>query len=69
MSEDRYTHPTDGADPRERDEDFTDADKAAAVQRERQVTHPQEPEGDQATSSDSPGVNPADRHRIEPDEA
>ena len=68
MSEDRYTHPTDGGDPRERDEEFTDDEKMAKRQRERQVTHPQEPERHQATSADAPGVNPADRHRIEPDE-
>jgi hypothetical protein len=67
MSEDRYTHPTDGGDPRERDEEFTDAEEMAKRQRERQVTHPQEPERDQATSADAPGVNPADRDRIEPD--
>jgi hypothetical protein len=33
----------------------------ARRQRERQVTHPQEPERDQATSADAPGVDPADR--------
>jgi hypothetical protein len=64
MSEDRYTHPTDGADPRERDEEFTDAGEMARLQRERQVTNSQEPEGDQATSADSPGFNPADRDQI-----
>jgi hypothetical protein len=61
MSEDRYTHPTDGEDPRERDEEFTDPEKMAKLARERQVTNPQEPEREQATSADSPGRNPADR--------
>jgi hypothetical protein len=69
MSEDRYTYPTDGGDPRERDEEFTDAEEMAKRQRERQVTHAQEPERDQATSADAPGVNPADRHQVEPDES
>jgi hypothetical protein len=64
MSEDRYTSPTDGGDPRERDEEFTDAEAMAKRQRERQVTHPQEPEREQATSADSPGTNPADRDKI-----
>ena len=64
MTEDRYTHPPDGEDPRERDEEFTDAEKVARLQRERQVTNPQEPEGDQGTSADSPGHNPADRDQI-----
>ena len=69
MSEDRYTYPTDGADPRDRDDEFTDPEEMARRQRERQVTHPQERERDQATSADSPGVNPADRDRVESDEA
>ena len=41
----------------------------AKRQRERQVTHPQETEREQATSADSPGFDPADRDRIEPDES
>ena len=68
MSEDRYTHPTDGGDPRERDEEFTDTEEMAKRQRERQVTHPQEPDGEQASSADAPGTNPADRHRPETDD-
>ena len=68
MSEDRYTYPTDGGDPRDRDAEFTDTEAMAKRQRERQVTHPQEPEREQATSADSPGLDPADRDRIEPDE-
>ena len=63
MSEDRYTYPTDGEDPRERDAEFTDSEKMAKLARERQVTNPQKPEGEQATSADSPGRNPADRHQ------
>ena len=69
MSEDRYTYPTDGEDPRERDEEFTDSEKMAKLARERQVTNPQEPEREQATSADSPGFDPADRDRNEPDES
>jgi hypothetical protein len=69
MSEDRYTYPTDGGDPRERDEEFTDSEAMAKLARERQVTHPQEPEREQATSADAPGLDPADRDRIEADEA
>ena len=68
MSEDRYTQPTEGDDPRERDEEFTDSEAMAARQRERQVTNAQDAEGAQALSSDAPGRNPADRHRMEPDE-
>ena len=64
MSEDRYTHPTEGEDPRERDQEFTDPEEVARVQRERHVTHPQEPERDQGTSADAPGDNPADRDSI-----
>ena len=61
MTEDRYTYPAEGEDPRERDEEFTDAAEMARVQRERHVTNPQEPERDQGTSADAPGRNPADR--------
>jgi hypothetical protein len=68
MSEDRYTYPADGEDPRERDEEFTDSEKMAKLARERQVTNPQAPEREQATSADSPGRNPADRDQIESDE-
>jgi len=68
MSEDRYTHPTEGDDPRDRDEEFTDSEEMAKRQRERQVTNAQEADGDQALSADAPGRNPADRHRMEPDE-
>ena len=64
MSEDRYTYPTHGEDPRERDREFTDAEEVARVQRERHVTHPQPPERDQGTSADAPGDNPADRDSI-----
>ena len=68
MSEERYTYPTDGGDPRERDEEFTDSEEMATRQRERQLTHPQEADGAQATSADAPGTNPADRHHPQPDE-
>ena len=69
MSEDRYTHPTAGGDPRDRDEEFTDSEEMAKRQRERQVTHAQEADGVQATTADAPGTNPADRHQPQPDEA
>jgi hypothetical protein len=61
MTEDRYTYPAEGDDPRERDEEFTESDEMLRVQRERHVTNPQEPERDQGTSADAPGRNPADR--------
>jgi hypothetical protein len=64
MTEDRYTYPAEGDDPRERDEEFTDADEMAKVQRERHVTNPQAPERTQGTSADAPGRNPADRGAI-----
>ena len=64
MTEDRYTYPTDGEDPRTRDEEFTDAEEMERVQQERNVTRPQSPEGDRGTSSDSPGRNPSDRGSI-----
>ena len=64
MTEDRYTHPTNGEDPRERDEEFTDAEEMARLERERQVTNPQEPEREQGTSADAPGRNPADHGSI-----
>jgi hypothetical protein len=64
MTEDRYTHPTDGEDPRERDEEFTDAEEQARLARKRHVTNPQTPEREQGTSADAPGRNPADRGSI-----
>ena len=64
MSEDRYTYPTEGDDPRERDAEFSDAEEMARVARERHVTNPEEPERDQGTSADAPGTNPADRDSI-----
>jgi hypothetical protein len=64
MSEDRYVHPTDGEDPRDIDREFADPEEAARVQRDRQVTNPQEPEREQGTSADAPGRNPADRGAI-----
>jgi hypothetical protein len=62
MTEDRYTYPTEGDDPRERDEEFTDAAEVQRTQRERHVTNPQAPQSEQGTSADAPGRNPADRH-------
>jgi hypothetical protein len=62
MSEDRYTHPADGEDPRERDREFTDAEHQQELQRTRHVTNDEPPAGLQGTSADAPGTNPADRH-------
>jgi hypothetical protein len=60
-SGDRYIKPADGEDPRDIDREFTDADGVARRQAERAVSHPQEPEGEQGTSADAPGINPSDR--------
>jgi hypothetical protein len=60
-SQDRYVKPAEGEDPRDIDKEFSDADVVARRQAERAVTHEQHPEGEQGTSADAPGVNPADR--------
>ena len=60
-SEDRYVKPAAGEDPREIDREFTDAELVAKRAAERPVRHDQESEGDQGLSSDSPGVNVAER--------
>lgn len=49
-SDDRWTYPADGQDPRE--------DEAA-----RHVTHQQVVEREQGLSSDRPGIDPSDRDR------
>ena len=41
---------------------MSDADAVAAKQATRAVSHPQEREGRQGTTADSPGVDPSDRH-------
>jgi hypothetical protein len=67
-SDDRYTYPADGDDPRDIDRERTDEQKMAEAARDRAVTHPQDTERDQGTSADQPGLDPSDREReIEPD--
>ena len=61
MSEDRWTYPAQGEDSRDIDREHTDAATVARKQEERPVTHGQEPESQQGTSADAPGVNPSDR--------
>ncbi len=63
-SEDRYTHPADGEDPRTADRELTDPDHQRRLARDRQVTRDQPVERAQGTSADRPGINPADRDRI-----
>lgn len=65
MSEDRYTYPTEGDDPRERDRELTDAEEMARLQRERHVTNAQPPERSQGTSADAPGHDPSDREHAD----
>jgi hypothetical protein len=64
-SEDRYVYPAEGADPREVDREYVDPEQAAARQKDRAVSHPQETERAQGTSADSPGFDPADRERAD----
>jgi hypothetical protein len=62
-SEDRYVKPAEGADPRDIDREFTDANVVARREAGRAVTHPQPRERLQGTSADSPGFDPSDRER------
>jgi hypothetical protein len=64
-SPDRYVKPAEGEDPRQIDEEFSDADVVARRQAERAVSHPQESEREQGLSADAPGVNPSDRDRVD----
>jgi hypothetical protein len=64
-SGDRYIKPADGEDPRDIDREFTDADVVARRAAERAVSNPQERTGEQGTSADAPGVNPADRDSVD----
>jgi hypothetical protein len=64
MTQDRYTHPAEGEDPRERDREFSDVDEVAQTESERHVTNRQRPDRQQGTSADAPGTNPADRGAI-----
>jgi len=61
MSEDRWTYPAEGDDSRDIDREHTDAQAVARKQEERSVTHGQDPERQQGTSADAPGVDPSDR--------
>jgi hypothetical protein len=62
-SEDRYVKPAAGEDPREIDQELTDAEFVAGREATRQVSHPQHAEGAQGISSDAPGVDASDRDR------
>ena len=56
-SEDRWTYPAEGADPRDRDDERVHADEVE----QRQVSHDQDVERDQGLSSDKPGVDVSER--------
>ena len=64
-SDDRYVKPAAREDPRDIDREFTDADLVARRQAERQVSHPQEAEGEQGISADSPGVDASSRDHVD----
>jgi len=61
MSEDRWTYPPEGDDPRDIDREGVDPEATEEAREARQVTHDQEQERRQGTSADAPGVDPADR--------
>jgi hypothetical protein len=60
-SDDRYTYPTEGQDPRDRDREAADPEERARRARGQAVTHPQQPVRSQGTSADAPGHDPSDR--------
>jgi hypothetical protein len=64
-SEDRYTYPTTGDDPRDIDREVSDADAMKRREKGRQVTHAQERERGQGTSADAPGFDPSDCERAD----
>ena len=64
-SEDRYTYPAEGDDPRDIDREVRDPEAMTKRENERAVTHPQEPERPQGTSADAPGFDPSDRERAD----
>jgi hypothetical protein len=68
-SGDRYVKPADGADPREIDRELTDSEVVARREATRQVSHQQEPTGEQGLSSDAKGFDAADRDTVDADEA
>lgn len=65
MSEDRYTYPAQGEDPRARDRELTDIEEQDRLRRERHVTNAQPPERAQGTSADAPGHDPSDREHAD----
>lgn len=52
-SEDRWTYPTEGEDPR----DYDDQQRLAADVTNRQISHDQSAERTQGLSSDKPGID------------
>jgi hypothetical protein len=63
-SEDRYTKPVAGEDPREIDDELTDPEFVAEREATRQVSHPQDAEGQQGISSDAPGFDASNRDQV-----
>ena len=63
MSEDRYTYPAEGDDPRDIDREKTDGELVARRGEDPHVSHDQAVERDQGLSSDKPGLDPSDRER------
>lgn len=61
-SEDRWTYPAEGEDPRDAEPAQQDAEATAEREATRHVTHEQDADGEQGLSSDRPGVDPSDRH-------
>ena len=64
-SDDRYTYPAKGDDPRDIDREVTEPEDMARRETRRQVSHPQEREREQGTSADAPGFDPSDRERAD----
>jgi hypothetical protein len=56
-SDDRYTHPPDGEDPRR----YDDLEAHAADAAGRQTSHDQQPDRQQGLSSDKQGRDPSGR--------
>lgn len=66
-SEDRWTYPADGEDPRDIDAETQDPTQMSKRQQTRHVSHDADDEagGESGLSSDSPGANPADRDQVD----
>lgn len=60
-SEDRWTYPTEGEDPRA----YDDSDRLAADVADRQISHDQGVERTQGLSSDKPGIDVSEREAVE----